>query len=106
MKTKQLRAAHTPGPWVNMTDRLEVHADGRAIANINCSHIADEAIDANARLIAAAPELLEALRTAHYQIRNRHAELQISHGDANDRTKECLEHLESIREAIAKAEGK
>lgn len=59
---------HTPGPWeitVNNYDHYGIHQagmNGMAIIWINKQH--SEMDDANARLIAAAPELLEALRQA------------------------------------------
>lgn len=53
---------HTPGPWVlqpHETDfRREITAEGRRVA---LATKRDER-DANARLIVAAPELLEALK--------------------------------------------
>lgn len=56
---------HTPGPWRVVEDRapssLEVYAGKTAIAE--CWRRADvETEIANARLIAAAPELLDALK--------------------------------------------
>jgi hypothetical protein len=55
---------HTPGPWSVVEDRvpssLEIFADKSAICE--CWRRADVATEmANARLIAAAPELLDAL---------------------------------------------
>lgn len=58
---------HTPGPW--LTDRNNVHTG--QIATIH--HCLDEAEqEANARLIAAAPELLAALE--NYLIQDEIAE--------------------------------
>jgi len=62
-------SAHTPGPWVakKATVRGEVNewyvTEGEGVAVIaSCvTDIAGEPSEANARLIAAAPELLEAL---------------------------------------------
>ena len=55
---------HTPGPWV-------VRDGGTGYINqigidpsIGCAYGAGEEVDANARLIAAAPEMLNALRRA------------------------------------------
>jgi len=54
---------HTSGPW--SIDSLRIHKHGRFIAN--CDGLGDIArqreSEANARLIAAAPELLAALQT-------------------------------------------
>lgn len=61
---------HTPGPWVTYDDsalpshRHTVIALGKTIAYIYCTK-GDEAQDAsNAKLIAAAPELLEEAKRA------------------------------------------
>jgi hypothetical protein len=60
---------HTPGPWKTITLDNEVYinpdrgADEYALlARVSINHPASEG---NARLIAAAPELLEALELAH-----------------------------------------
>lgn len=59
--TTQAKAQHTPGPW-------HINRDGNDVENVNdagvCAMYADETSEANARLIAAAPEMLEALRIA------------------------------------------
>lgn len=52
---------HTPGPWTVNEAALTVDADGRPVADVRCSEIADEAIDANARLIAACPSMIDML---------------------------------------------
>ena len=62
-----MEAKHTPGPWhVEQMDYLTVFAEddrekycGRPVAIIRHSRVLE--CDADARLIAAAPELLEAL---------------------------------------------
>lgn len=60
---------HTPGPWD--CDGSEIHAENLCIANAYRPRTDDEGnwmaieeVQANARLIAAAPELLDALRSA------------------------------------------
>lgn len=79
MKTK---TQHTPGPWVtwewpkpnvdgpylkiNVRHKSQ-YADGPVLAIVEAAHItheADEQTRANARLIASAPELLEAAKLA------------------------------------------
>jgi len=57
---------HTPGPWVvyddsndGKTNRIEIAALGKTVARIY--HSVPEEDLPNARLIAAAPDLLEAL---------------------------------------------
>lgn len=61
-------SAHTPGPWLYATDIGQVGsielADGTVIAQTQqlLGDFDRNQRDANARLIAAAPELLEALQ--------------------------------------------
>lgn len=57
---------HTPGPWTSYTGTHSIWAEGkRAICIMTGARkTADMERDANARLIAAAPELLDALRAA------------------------------------------
>lgn len=60
------RAAHTPGPWIRGARLLDVCAGASVVATVACasSHPAtEEQAHANARLIAAAPDLLAALET-------------------------------------------
>jgi hypothetical protein len=69
-----MSAAHTPGPWRSTGLEYEPEAgwfvreagDGRylAVASVHSTYREIEEIEANARLIAAAPELLEALEAA------------------------------------------
>jgi hypothetical protein len=83
---------HSPGPWRLKQVGLEVWgADKRVVANPDIgasSEISDETKRANAQLIAAAPDLLEACKAA----------LAYFH-DA--KAGPC----EALRAAIAKAEG-
>jgi len=95
MKTK-----HTPGPWKinqrNSQGDIEIIApnenykDGGFIAELSCD---DKNTSANARLISAAPELLEACK---FVLSN----LQVS------RLPQFRAETEILAEAIAKAEGK
>src|ERR1700676_739230 len=55
---------HTPGPW--LYDGMAIHTnDGIMIAGLSSVCKTAKEIDANARLIAAAPELLAACRAQH-----------------------------------------
>ncbi len=67
---------HTPGPWgIEQTARNNwiglLRADGKInviVTTTDREHLKDEALernDANAKLIASAPELLEALQRLH-----------------------------------------
>jgi hypothetical protein len=59
-------SAPTPGPWVvGKYNRAAVMANGERVADCHNADIGDEELDrANARLIAAAPLLLEACKHA------------------------------------------
>ena len=92
---------HTPGPWF---------ASGRYIGTVNhmsyigeCRNAADNWSDdcpasANARLIAAAPELLEALKEAQLA-------LAMCQPRTDNGAKCQREAMENARDAIAKATG-
>lgn len=59
---------HTPGPWI-VQEKYPFHvmtSDGFAVADTDLSYssLDEQSQAANARMIAAAPELLEALRSA------------------------------------------
>ena len=79
---------HTPGPW--HIDPIKAHANGnRRIIAEQCTPVAvvPEHLAADARLIAAAPDLLEALTKAATML----------HPD--------LDEYKAVRAAIAKATG-
>ena len=110
-------AKHTPGPWVvgNRYTATGVYTtNGGLVANTHGAqrnfrrdeHIIEQ--DANARLIAAAPDMLEALRAARAEI----VSLEWAHfnefgrpGDTFDAWLSNNEALPVIDAAIAKAEG-
>lgn len=95
-------SGHTPGPWsYRQADRI---SHGRAIRGAmvlrvkkgGTTVVADLTgpdSDANARLMAAAPELLDALREAYAAMEPMHHEPVVS------------EALDAARAAIAKAGG-
>jgi hypothetical protein len=91
-------ATHTPGPWKASTSQpLMVFADdekGRWIAELNPYDNGT-----NARLIAAAPDLLAACENAESALDSKKAVGYLAH----DRTEYALR---VIRAAIAKAHGK
>ena len=88
---------HTPGPWAvvgNMTKYVEARLVGRLIQEVAACGptMADEGYgqhqEANARLIAAAPDLLDALKRCKFDSLNM-----------------TLEDREFCRAAISKATG-
>jgi len=85
---------HTPGPWhigTRSSGRAIYGSKGEEVATFTGLSMPDEEL-ANARLIAAAPELLDALKWAVQQIED---DLDPDHQTAMDA---CLA-------AIARAEG-
>jgi hypothetical protein len=95
-----MNAKHTPAPWRVFTDDNEcglyhVRTPGRAVA--------EPEDEANARLIAAAPELLAALQLAVklIPVARRHFPKSVRNGDKFDLENACA----TITAAIAKAKG-
>jgi len=97
-----MNTSYTPGPWktAQRTTRGEFVTETH-IYSANGSHIAEvrpNQIDANARLIAAAPDLLEALNGIMSGIGDG---CECLDGEAKRHCFFCL-----ARAAIEKAEGK
>jgi len=100
---------YTPGPWepdIRLAQAMVTDSNGNAIADIARHEFsateqsyADVCIAANARLIASAPDLLSALQEAYNAIA-----WDIPGGNLSDTEAETL--LDTIRAAIAKAEGR
>jgi hypothetical protein len=103
-KTNRAETRHTPGPWrVNgfnkRGDRVVGDLDG-GVANVYCeedSVRADPIGEANAHLIAAAPDLLDACKLAHSYFHNR---------EGRDLADLGLDASKALTSAIAKAEGR
>lgn len=80
---------HTPGPWSYDADENEIHSDSTQEAGGDPAHICTmlgSNIEKNVALIAAAPEMLEALETV-------------------ERLTTDLKILAGVRAAIKKARG-
>lgn len=97
----------TPGPWSiyddsddGKTNRIEIVAIGKTVARIYCS-VPNEDLQ-NARLIAAAPDLLAALEkaTAHIEAMMAHIENKPERFKSH-----CWQQALDARAAIAKATG-
>ncbi len=95
--TADKSAQHTPGPWRSVSRPNQTIIDlvyaknGTLVADIIYAAGKMAEADANARLIAAAPELLEALKTALSDIQTSNAEIST---------------CSKIQTAISKAEDK
>lgn len=80
---------HTPGPWVD--GGYDVEASDRTLVCSMSGWRGPQATKANARLIAAAPELLEALKLADAALSGANMNMNVVQ--------------RKVSEAIAKAEG-
>ena len=89
--TKEKRATFTPGPWHAYWSYKDKHRD---IACKDGNSIAKEVHHANARLIAAAPELLEQCKLFEKVLN----ELVVM-GEVD------IEERDKLREILAKVEG-
>lgn len=99
---------HTPGPWKTQPhislDRLEIRdADGRRIAECAMDFpMSAKTHDANAHLIAAAPEMLAALEAANRFITNG---LEYGYIDLAEEDTSGMHTIDAIRQAIRKTKG-
>ena len=81
---------HTPGPWYVLSGTIIRSKDRGFIASTPAANIPTFEEDrANARLIAAAPDLLEALKLVHHAWR----------GDYD-----MAQAMKTVKQAIARAE--
>ncbi|WP_143322750.1 hypothetical protein [Candidimonas nitroreducens] len=77
MENTEQRAGHTPGPWIYYADTPSADPNWHIVTTANRMRVlANVHIEpgngmdvANARLIAAAPDLVDALRVAYSDIR-------------------------------------
>ncbi len=109
----QPKQMHTPGPWAE-SDRVNtIGYMPICITDKDYMPIAEVRGQENARLIAAAPELLEACKLAYEELNEIHARDGVPYthlGYKASVTQECFTNtVEKCRQAIAKAtstEGK
>lgn len=99
-----MKAKHTPGPWHVQPGRLHLvdDANGQGVADTHNYWRADsteEREQANARLIAAAPDLLAALT---HLLDMMHPHLLDLEGDMG---RDLADAMQSARTALAKARG-
>lgn len=95
-----MKGAHTPGPWQSGFDLRVLATDDRATVVCQVSGAPTNPVArADARLIAAAPDLLDAARLTVLHFQRTHA----SGGFQGDDEHEAWAALNA---AIAKAEGR
>jgi len=96
--------AHTPGPWVVREPQGDEHAE--VYAEDGGVLVAWPTAD-NAKLIAAAPELLSQLKMASEFISGHNECLSVPSGSGDRKWNDyCVGLLEDCEAAIAKAEGR
>lgn len=100
MKTTT-KSQHTPGPWKVTGGETSFYpmAVRSEVSQICEFHTWDVQKEANARLIAAAPDLLEALKAAQNWLREYHLSMDSPIDDG------LFDLDDTIQQAIAKAEG-
>jgi len=91
-------SAHTPAPWMVSGTEIQSVKYGR-VAHLQIAGYEEKELEANARLIAAAPELLAACRIA------MKCAWHSTNYDEGERTKE-EEVLKVCEAAITKADGR
>lgn len=99
---------HTPGPWsywsgYNPWDKIEaqITAEGGDIVIASYNHYIPEG-EANAQLLAAAPELLEALDEAIEELEKY---MNTHHPDGRDGARDFLVKLTRFKWVAGKAKG-
>lgn len=96
-------SGYTNGPWHVVMDRDEFFnieaSDGSEVVGCEGLYRFDDDDEANARLIAAAPELLEALEDCAGWLD------WLYHPDHDDKHKTNLRRIQKARAAISKAKG-
>jgi len=93
-KTKEKRATFTPGPWKVSSHQTQIHSERYGIVAALQRFTEKSTTHANARLIAAAPELLEQCKLFEKVLN----ELVVM-GEAD------IEERDKLREILAKVEG-
>lgn len=113
MRSDERSGSHSPGPWtLDEASRISVHGSAcvafvvnetTSIADVCASYnVTDDVAMANARLIAAAPELFEALRA----LVEATEDTLRSHLRATECCSVTRHRCELARCALAKAEGR
>lgn len=103
-----MTASSTPGPWKVANDGFEiVMDDGDVEARVGCAFVdntEDDQARADARLMAAAPEMLAALKLLHkwFEITGSSVNARWERIPPTDRA----EIITAAKNAITKAEGR
>ncbi len=96
-KQSPLNDQHTPGPWKRFGNYKILDATGALVAEVTKNGLDDPEVDANARLIAASPDLADMLD----QLIELMPTDDINDGYHYDR----LKRVEEARRVLRKAKG-
>ena len=103
------QAKHTPGPWLASGDAdaniVTVEAKDKGYTTVCRLGYSTPTREANARLIAAAPDLLEALVDMVSSVEVALEDVQVTNGASLDALSWIANSTEKARAAIAKARG-
>lgn len=103
-----MKNKHTPGPWKWDFDpqaHMHVLTPGVLRTYLTCGTIHGGSVDRkNALLIAAAPDLLEALEEAVFLL-DKHVAGNAFSDDISPLVRQTLKHLNRSKEIIKKARG-
>lgn len=102
--TTERKQGHTPGQW-NDYGGLGIMADGKRIADVFSSAVGDKEARANARLIAATPELLEAAKASLEQLLFAESLLNSMKGVPDNVKSPLLDAISKLRAILSKAEA-
>jgi len=100
-----MTSKHTPGPWDVRTWGDGSSEDGftNVVSDTEQIHIASDVLEENARLIAAAPDLYEALKRLEYWF---DTDQEIIDAMNTDERADHMRQAGIIRAALNKVEGK
>ena len=109
MKPKTQTHTHTPGPWILGKKIGIAYYPGKIYAGDHIEIVevptGDAKSDANARLIAAAPDLLAAAKEVFDTLNDGPADRECPFTSRPKMVCDCVGHR-MLRAAIAKAEGR
>lgn len=102
---------HTQGPWFHYDDsdrsipRHTVVASGKTISNVYCTKGDEKADQANARLIAAAPDFFDHAKSLieAWDARTTGAQQIVTGKSDRELQQQAMEAIEGLRQAISKA---
>lgn len=102
------KTKHTPGPWKidgNQVKWID-HGKWHCVASVNNKLLTQGGNEANARLIAASPELLEACKKSYLWLSEQlDYEIDQARKDDGEHPYELEKDCQLLRDAISKAEG-